>query len=82
MAGTIKTNTGETMTDQEINDIEKRCEAATEGPWEYAGDSVWNGTDCICEAISHPVRLNAHFIAHARTDIPNLIKETECHSYR
>jgi len=63
------------MTDQEIERIEARCKAATEGPWDGSDDEVWATLDCICETIDDETVANADFIAHSRTDIPKLTKE-------
>ena len=66
------------MTDAELDAIEARCRAATEGPWDFdreAGEingyrgserwligGVWMGTD-------------GEFAAAARTDVPALVAE-------
>ncbi len=69
--------------------IEKRCEAATEGPWRLEVDSlrdidlVWSppipdafGTEEIQVAqTNHCASADGKFIAYARTDIPLLIAE-------
>ncbi len=71
-----------------IEDIKKRCEAATEGPWKYQGD-MSNGDHILygsperdlayCPSCSRRSGVqfigtkDGRFIAHARTDIPDLI---------
>ena len=92
-----------------IEQIKKRCEAATEGPWNIWGGPAYAGggedlcigagkewvvnmdhrISCahdrhfeidhcdICSGITEEQRFNAEFIAHARTDIPDLVAEVE-----
>lgn len=94
------------MDEQELKEIEARCEAATDGPWKiwdgpaYAGGGkdwcIGSGDDWVanmdhrtvkghsyncevdfcdvCSGITEEQKENAEFIAHARTDIPALIK--------
>lgn len=56
---------------QEIKELEQR---ATEGPWENENERVWQGEELICE---HMNLDNAIFIAHARQDVPRLVKALE-----
>lgn len=73
------------MTDEELNIIEARANAATEGPWRYEDDAVIEvrsgGDAWICQTFSKGEedfinhKGNGEFIAHARTDIPALIAE-------
>jgi hypothetical protein len=57
-----------------IEEIKAREQAATPGPWEDAVTDVWLGDRHIAEVYAG---LDADFIAHARTDIPELIAEVE-----
>jgi len=75
----------------DLDEIERRANAATPGPWEgkrnggvYAGDRepVFE-TGCGCCSDPDLTEENAAFIAAARTDVPALIArvrelETEC----
>lgn len=71
------------MTDQELKEIEDRCNSATKRPWKSyiegrdheSGDSfIQTGGEDIY--IGNPLfDNNQDFIAGARQDIPNLIKE-------
>lgn len=63
------------MIDREA--IKARCEAADDGPWTaHPFHEVWSASnrllveDCYTDD-------NASFIAHARTDIPELVAEVE-----
>ena len=73
------------MTEKELKAIEARCEAATEGPWKvgtYGGVFQDNGKETSAITLMYyktggtrdPGGVNTEFIAHARTDIPALIK--------
>jgi hypothetical protein len=70
-----------------LDDIKARVAAATPGPWEVidligsrpAAASVWTDEDgdhdvCLSEETSPA---DAAFIAHARTDIPDLLRVVE-----
>jgi hypothetical protein len=62
------------MTDEELNAIEARANAATEGPWE------WRRWTNGISAGDHDVGASCHtfdcrFIAAARTDVPKLVAE-------
>lgn len=76
------------MTEEEIQAIEARANAATEGPWEVralAGypNECWAGpaidapgySDFYTGYEGEISRPNAEFIAHARTDVPALVAE-------
>lgn len=73
------------LTDKEIAEIKAREEAATEGPWSHEGSgNVYTGSilaisSCGGEYGCHETlpQDDAHFIAHARTDIPRLLDEVE-----
>ena len=71
------------MTEEELKEIENRCNKATKGPWKSmiegrdhtSGDSfiMTDGEDIY---ISNPLfDNNQDFIASARQDIPKLIEE-------
>jgi hypothetical protein len=63
----------ERLTDEQLAEIRKRAEAATDGPWtvSFPGAKVINaygiGVDNFDE--------DAEFIAHAREDVPKLLAE-------
>lgn len=67
----------------DIDAIEKRCEAATAGPWEYSSRpliaEIASRLFTVCHwPKSHsapPRKEDATFIAHARKDVPALIAE-------
>lgn len=76
------------LTPEHLAEIEARAEAATEGPWTEGQDSaVWNAriygppnsghrSTSLCEVLQNgagDAANNRAFIAHARTDIPDLL---------
>ena len=74
------------ITDQELQSIENRANAATEGPWEwarwYSGDPsrVFQGSHLgetlIClDNTYENCQADCVFIENARTDIPKLLAE-------
>jgi hypothetical protein len=75
------------MTDEEIGEIEMRCNAATSGPWQsfiegrdhLAGDDFirTGGLDDSSPDIYliQATHADQDFIAHARQDIPTLIAQ-------
>lgn len=65
------------MTESELQAIEARAEAATEGPWHSEDGLVDMGMDkpTIDLIREDNCRANADFIAAARTDIPALVAE-------
>lgn len=76
------------MGSERLDEIRRRCEAATPGPWEAIQDwydgplaQVVCGTSGIVCGVSHKDRLIdeeasiATFIAHARDDIPWLLSQ-------
>ena len=80
-----------TITKTELEAIKRRCEAATDGPWNSEGspyvfakvpDGRPNGEGIVhCECyVRRGVtddKANAEFIAAARTDVPELVAEVE-----
>lgn len=69
------------MTSDQITEIGKRAEAATEGPWRIGKQSP-NGANNIgtmggLMTAQTTDKANAEFIAHARTDVPSLLAEIE-----
>lgn len=77
----------ETLTDEELNEIEARAAAATPGPWHVDGrhehergggiDFIESeaGRQIVCgdSGAYPPVLTDADFIAAARTDVPRLV---------
>ncbi len=72
------------MIDKEA--IKARLEAATPGPWKYvpctgeygeAASAIDGAHDCVVEPDSFLLADDAEFIAHAPTDIANLLEEVE-----
>jgi hypothetical protein len=77
------------LTQEQIEEIRKRAEAATPGPWTYGGDK-WG--DLVVYApslrgfhnnggeiadVSGDLLPDAEFIANARQDVPNLLAHIE-----
>ena len=75
------------LTDGDLDRIERRCNAATKGPWEsfVEGRDFLGGSDFIrtggLDADSPDIELigatveDQDFIAHARQDVPQLLEE-------
>lgn len=74
------------MDEKQLLEIEARANAATPGPWEQDEESndalSIKSHGCVTAMVFGNAFLgeeaqgqNAHFIAHSRTDIPNLIAE-------
>lgn len=73
------------LTDQQLDDIEARANAATEGPWMADGHEIY-GSGCgvldIEQWKAETLRIedpegakaDAEFIAHAREDVPALVE--------
>ncbi len=74
------------MTPEKLKEIEARCEAASEGPWELSKDQYgrasvkdacgWTLADMATLSPNGPrfrAAQDAALIAHARTDVPALI---------
>ena len=78
----------EPLTDEYLNEIRRRCEANTKGPWisfvegrdHSSGDSVIvrgvNGAESDLY-LTGATKEDQDFIAHARQDIPLLLNEIE-----
>lgn len=69
------------MTEKELQEIKERCEKATPGPW---GLDTWKNNlmviataNCKIVVASRMQIRDAEFIAHAREDIPKLLREIE-----
>lgn len=72
------------MDDKQLNEIEERCKAATDGPWqtdvEDGVDIIGNSTEIVVDLSPAPVLCcsvkprNIAFICFSRTDIPALIQ--------
>ena len=66
------------ISDEALAEVEKRANAATDGPWTlYTGGAITAGQERHCVAKVEFPRLpesmvDGRFIAHARTDIPAL----------
>ena len=71
------------ITQEQIEQIRKRHEAATPGPWRVPEGYSWRvaeGDTYICNMFGRQDLQdseNAEFIAHARTDIPLLLDEID-----
>lgn len=70
------------MDQQRLDAIRARCEAATKGPWELTKDGRYEDHDeCRINLPNDTIELcsyeNGEFIAHARTDVPDLLAEVE-----
>jgi hypothetical protein len=70
------------MDQQHLDAIRARCEAATPGPWELTKDGRYEDHDeCRINLPNDTIELcsyeNGEFIAHARTDVPDLLAEVE-----
>ena len=77
------------LTENDIQEIRSRCEAATPGPWRsyIEGRDHTSGSDFIMTSIvddrGESIELTGatiadhDFIAHARQDIPKLLEEIE-----
>ena len=72
------------ISDDEINEIKRRCTEATLGPWRsYVEErEEMSGSDFIMTAgqdiyLTGATVADQDFIAHARQDIPRLVAEIE-----
>lgn len=70
------------MTPERLQEIRKRCDKAVEGPWFTGGPNDGGLTsieDGRCRGL-YTIYAETHeadFIAHARTDVPELLDEIE-----
>jgi hypothetical protein len=75
------------LSDDELNTIKSRCDAATPGPWRswiegrdhmggdsfiMTGESPSRGEDIYLSGATHA---DQDFVAHSRQDVPRLIEE-------
>lgn len=67
------------MTPERLAEILERAEAATPGPWRIDGRRVVYERDGWSEMVTPILHVSADatFIAHARTDVPELVAEIE-----
>jgi hypothetical protein len=72
------------LSDEDLEEIKKRCVAATPGPWKsyVEGREEMSGSDFIMTEgediyLSGATVADQDFITHARQDIPNLVAEVE-----
>jgi len=75
------------MNEQEIAGIRARCEAATPEPWVadsfgivsrpnmQTGPASWGTRVCLWDRGGHATGPDTEFIAHARSDVPQLLGE-------
>ena len=65
------------LTDAELDAIEQRAHAATEGPWEASAHRTGHYLVICpdCGVRGGYERADAEFIAHARSDVPALLAE-------
>jgi hypothetical protein len=76
----------ERLTEERLMEIEARCDNATKGPWhtvprrDNAGSLIYDSIAdsehvAVADIWSHRGENDAEFIAHAREDIPRLLKD-------
>lgn len=86
-------STSKPMTQEQLDAIQERVDATTEGPWEQCGRGIDGGPSSITEVVTLDVECmgycyggtglgvqneaDAEFIAHARQDVPALLAEVE-----
>ena len=67
--------------EMDLKAIKERCEAASVGPWECDGKELMSGGITLFSSgggeYCHPDKDDAAFIAHARTDVPELLRWVE-----
>ena len=73
---------GNWLSDEELRQIETRCDVATQGPWRsfVEGRDHASGSDFIQTAeedieLTGATTADQDFIAHVRQDIPRLLAE-------
>ena len=86
-------STSKPMTQEQLDAIQERVDATTEGPWEQCGRGIDGGPSSITEVVTLDVECmgycyggtglgvqneaEAEFIDHARQDVPALLAEVE-----
>ena len=72
------------LTGDELEEIKKRCDEATPGPWKsyVEGREEMGGSDFIMTGgediyLTGATAADQDFIAHARQDVPTLVAEVE-----
>jgi hypothetical protein len=72
------------LSDDDLEEIKKRCQEATPGPWKsyVEGREEMSGSDFIMTEgediyLTGAAVADQDFIAHARQDIPKLVAEVE-----
>lgn len=63
------------MTEEQLNAIRKRLAKTSVGPWIVVEEEFIQNVSSVVGAIHFSK--DAHFIAHARMDVPTLIEEVE-----
>jgi hypothetical protein len=86
--GTDSKDNAKTMTKEELQAIRERANAATAGPWDDYWETGYEDSHPVIQQLGKPPnctlgecvvpgyrvkRLDAHFIAAARSDIPKLL---------
>jgi len=68
------------MINQYLDEVQERCEKATEGPWKNSDGVLEMGSMILAMPYGHPIQnaakvyANVDFAAHSRQDIPTLLK--------
>ena len=82
--GGSRDGSGPFVSDDEIEEIKRRCEGASPGPWTsyVEGREQMSGSSFIMTAgediyLTGATTADQDFIAHARQDIPKLVAEVE-----
>jgi hypothetical protein len=65
--------------EEKLQEIKKRCEDATEGPWYYVDGDYSGGLELSTkpEDLKWCENDDQRFIVHARTDVPMLLEMVE-----
>ncbi len=84
MASTTSARDSTFLTGDDLEEIKKRCDEATPGPWKsyVEGREEMSGSDFIMTGgediyLTGATVADQDFIAHARQDIPKLVAEVE-----
>jgi hypothetical protein len=87
IGGVVMNKDVEVLTDEELESIRRRCDAATSGPWKsfVEGRDHTSGSSLIMTGrgksrgndieLSGATEADQDFIAHARRDVPRLLEE-------